>query len=90
MAGGSEDGRILRCLRIFCYTPIHSCNRMVEDSLSVLISITLTMKYNNSQVFALWLYQLLSEEAGQYTTTLCNGYVLWFKNNINSIRMRHC
>lgn len=46
---GSEDRGIHRCLRIFCYTPVHSRNKMVAESLSVLICFTLNMKYNSSQ-----------------------------------------
>lgn len=38
-------------------------------------------------MFALWLYQLPSEKAGQYTTSLCNGYVFWFENNVNPFQI---
>lgn len=46
---GSEDRRLPRCIWIFCYRPIRSCNKMVAEFLSVLISFTWTMKLNNSQ-----------------------------------------
>lgn len=49
MEEGSEDRGIFRCLRTFFYTPMHSRNKMVLESLSVLISVMVTMKYHNSQ-----------------------------------------
>lgn len=86
---GSEDREIHRSLRIFCYTPIHSRNKMVAESLTVLICFTVSMKYNNSQDGCLpyGYISCLQRRLDSIQPSLCNVYVFWFENNVNPFQI---